>query len=170
MIDETLGDQRASGQFAIYRLADAPPPVLGQYTNMSDVAASGLDGLRLAGLAEGIEARILFDGPGFNVAYAWFKSDFPLFRHSHGPDCLYQVIGGSLSLGSEVLRKGDGFFLPAGTPYTFRPGPEGVEILEFRHEACTDTEMLTHNARFWEKAREIVSAKREEWQRETRPA
>jgi hypothetical protein len=79
----------------------------------------------------------LFDqgGPtGMSLFHAWFGPHFPLFRHSHPQtgDCLYYVVAGSAVLGSQVLRPGDGFFVPNGMPYKYRAGPEGVEVLEFR--------------------------------------
>jgi hypothetical protein len=71
---------------------------------------------------------------GMSLVHAWFGPNFPLFRHSHPRfgDCLYYVVAGSAVLGSQVLKPGDGFFVPNGMPYKYRAGPEGVEILEFR--------------------------------------
>jgi hypothetical protein len=71
---------------------------------------------------------------GMSLIHAWFGPNFPLFRHSHPRfgDCLYYVVAGSAVLGSQVLKPGDGFFVPNGMPYKYRAGPEGVEILEFR--------------------------------------
>jgi hypothetical protein len=163
--------QASAGGFTIFRREDAPyhrpasPP-----GGLSDVSRDGLESMMEAGIGDGAEARVLFSAPGFSAMYVWFKSGFPLFRHSHGPDCLYQVIGGSLQLGDEVLRKGDGFFVPAGAPYAFQVGPEGVEIIEFRHEDIRDTVIQANNPAFWEKAVETIRTRREGWREEARPA
>jgi hypothetical protein len=77
---------------------------------------------------------------GMSLVHAWFGPHFPLFRHSHPRfgDCLYYVVAGSAVLGSQVLKPGDGFFVPNGMPYKYRAGPEGVEILEFRAGGGTE--------------------------------
>src|SRR3546814_6974255 len=51
----------------------------------SDVCSSdlGLKQLGDAGIGDGSFAKILFNAPGFALAYAWHKSDFPLPLHSH---------------------------------------------------------------------------------------
>jgi hypothetical protein len=89
--------------------------------------------------------------PGFSLTYVWFKSDFPLPRHSHQMDCAYYIVGGSLQIGGDVLGKGDGFFVPANMPYTYIAGPKGVEVLEFRQHACHDIRLMADNPAFWEK-------------------
>lgn len=167
----SAAEQRQAGGFAIFRRDDAPfHRPAGPPGGLSDVSRDGLARMTEAGIGEGAEARVLYSAPGFSVMYAWFKSGFPLFRHSHGPDCLYQVIGGSLRMGDEVLTKGDGFFIPAGSPYAFEVGPEGVEIIEFRHENIRDTVIQANNPAFWEKAVETVRSRRDEWRTESRPA
>lgn len=166
-----MGAEAASG-FTVFRREDAPfHRPAGPPAGLSDVSREGLaQMLGEAGTGEGAEARVLFSAPGFSATYVWFKSGFPLFRHSHGPDCLYQVIGGSLQLGEETLRKGDGFFVPGGAPYAFQVGPEGVEIIEFRHENIRDTVIRADNPAFWERAVETIRARREVWREEHRPA
>jgi hypothetical protein len=44
--------------------------------------------LQEAGIEEGQAVKLLFSAPGFSLTYAWFKSGFPLPRHSHNSDCL----------------------------------------------------------------------------------
>src|SRR3546814_12652559 len=116
----------------------------------SDVCSSDLDVLRDEGLTPIIEqglkdrvdagvrdgsfAKILFNAPGFALAYAWHKSDYPLPLHSHDSDCLYLVLAGEMRFGKEALGKGDGVFVPGNTPYTFVTGPDGVDFLEFRSQ------------------------------------
>ena len=72
---------------------------------------------------------------GFSILHVWFKADYPVPRHTHDADCLYYIVSGSAILGSQTLRPGDGFFIPAGAPYGYDAGPEGVELLEIRHNA-----------------------------------
>ncbi len=66
---------------------------------------------------------------------AWFGPHYVLPRHTHDGDCLYYVERGSLSMGSQTLHAGDGFFVPSDAPYAYEAGPEGVVVLEFRN--CT---------------------------------
>ena len=159
----------AAGGIEVFRREDGPPHRPGPPGGLTDVSRQGLARVVEAGLGDGADTRVLFEAPGFSLMYVWFKSGFPLFRHSHGPDCLYEVIGGSLQLGEDVLKKGDGFFVPAGTAYAFTVGPEGVEILEFRHEHIRDTIVQANNPVFWDKAVETIRTRRETWSREPRP-
>src|SRR3546814_20095043 len=41
-------------------------------------------------------------------------------------------MAGELLIGRQVLRKGDGMFIPAGAGYAYQAGAKGVEVLEFR--------------------------------------
>jgi mannose-6-phosphate isomerase-like protein (cupin superfamily) len=72
------------------------------------------------------------DEGGLSIVYLFFKPNFPLFRHQHDVDSLYVVISGSIVgfMGTEALRPGDCFSVPARTPYYYTAGPEGVEVLE----------------------------------------
>ena len=160
-------------RFAVFRFADAAPedglPEMTYKPIPPAVAARGQE-LTEAGVLDGAENRMLFSGAGFSLAYAWFKSGFPLPRHSHDSDCLYYVVSGSLNLGEEELKAGDGFFVGADVPYAYIPGPEGVEILEFRATQSFDIKMLAGAGAFWDKALQTVKAKRERWPEETRPS
>src|SRR3546814_17950250 len=99
----------------------------------SDVCSSdlmpvlGIDAGVLAGLQvlnaanptddpnHGAKTVVLFKEPGergMSLTYVWFKSDYLLPRHSHDTDCLYYVMAGELLIGRQVLRKGDGMFIP----------------------------------------------------------
>ena len=55
---------------------------------MSQSSQEGFARLIEAGLTDGNYTKILFDAPGFALAYVWFKPHFPLPRHSHKQDCL----------------------------------------------------------------------------------
>lgn len=82
---------------------------------------------------------------------------------SHNVDCLYVVIGGPLKLGMETLGRGDGFFVPAGTPYTYLPGGSGVEVLEFRTANRFDIWFLAQAAAPWSKAEGQLKERSEAW-------
>jgi hypothetical protein len=123
-----------------------------------------------AGVMGGSETRMLFSGGGFSLAYAWFKSGYPLPRHSHDSDCLYYVVSGSLIMGDQELKAGDGFFVGGDVPYAYTPGPQGVEVLEFRATQSFDIKMLAGAGAFWDKALETVKAKQPAWPDERRPS
>jgi hypothetical protein len=130
---------------------------------MSQSSQDGFARLIEAGLTEGNYTKILFDAPGFSLAYVWFKANFPLARHSHNTDCLYYIIAGGLKLGTEEHGPGDGFLLPSGTPYTYTVGAEGVELLEFRHTGQFDFRAHGGTPAFWNKAEAVIAANREAW-------
>ena len=100
-----------------------------------EVRATVTDMLRA--LVPGSAVTVLFGqrGPkGMSLGHAWFGPNLPLYRHSHPKfgDCLYYVLAGEIMLGRQVLKPGDGFFVPNGMPYKYRAGPDGCEVLEFR--------------------------------------
>ena len=68
------------------------------------------------------------------MLYLFFKANYPLLRHRHGSDCLYVIVSGSAVMGRQTLNVGDSFFVPANAPYSYTAGPEGVEVLEIRHD------------------------------------
>lgn len=138
---------------------EAPPP--GTF--------NGWGALYEAGLADGTVCKRLFDFPGFSLVYNWFKPNFPLPLHSHGQDCLYYIVSGSLEFGTEKLGPGDGFFVPANTPYTYRMGPQGVEVLEFRHSGWITIKPFAASQNYWDKAISSVVANLETWKMMDKP-
>lgn len=89
---------------------------------------------------------------GFSLVDIEFEPGYLLPRHSHSVDCLYYVVSGSIVMGQRTLGPGDGFFLPAGQPYAYHAGPAGVKLLEFRHAAEFDMQILEKDMdRFREK-------------------
>ncbi len=163
---------KPANRFAFYLGADAPAfsevDVL-EFEGVTPEVRAHLDELHEAGFDEGQTVKLLFSAPGFSLTYAWFKSAFPLPRHSHNSDCLYYVVAGSLALGTKVLRAGDGFFVPCDAGYTYVPGPDGVEVLEFRHSERFNIKFLTGNPSFWANAVETVRAERSNWAHQQRP-
>ena len=135
----------------IYRAADAVDPVAVGFHAANDFRAQpeALDAAIALGRAGGAVNKLLArqspDEGGFSVMYAWFKPDFPLFRHRHDVDCMYVVVSGSARMGSQVLGPGDCFFVAAGAPYGYTAGPDGVEVIEIRHDADSFTFVLAPN-------------------------
>ena len=161
-----------AGRFAIYRGATAPAfseiDVM-DYAGMTPQLEKTFADLGEAGIDEGQTVKMLFSAPGFSLTYAWFKSGFPLPRHTHSADCLYYIIAGSLQLGNEMLGRGDGFFLPKDMAYAYTPGPEGVEVLEFRTAERFDIHFMAANPAFWTRAIEAVKREHAGWADQRRP-
>lgn len=123
-----------------------------------------------AGYEAGCRVKLLFSLPGMSLAHAWFKSGFPLPRHSHDVDCLYYVLSGSLRIGAEELGPGEGFFVGSDVPYTYTPGDKGVEVLEFRSTSAFGIRLLANNTAFWARAAETVRQRRPVWEIEQPPS
>lgn len=118
------------------------------------------------GVRSGSRARLMFSRPGMSLAYVWFKSGFPLPRHSHDADCLYFIVAGSLRFGDEELGPGDGFFVGKDVPYAYVPGDEGVEVLEFRNAAEFDIKLLANSPAWWKKALARLVERKPVWDAE----
>lgn len=118
--------------------------------------------------AIGAETRCLFQGAGMSILYIWFKSGFPLIRHSHDVDCVYHITAGSLKIGTEELGPGDGFFVPALTPYTYTVGPKGMEMLEFRNSETCNMRLMGGNAAYWARHASKMREHSGEWEDEPR--
>lgn len=131
---------------------------------------AGVRKMAEAGYSEGEEVRVLVNIPGFSLTHAWLKKDYPLLLHTHDSDCLYYVLAGSLQMGVEELGAGDSLFVPGGAAYQYRPGPDGVEVLEFRHATAFDFQNVTRNPAFYEKGTATITANVEGWRTATRPS
>lgn len=163
-------DDAKPKKFSIFRAADAPhleEAGVMDFVGVTPTIAAGLAPLVEGG--EGSITKILFDVPGFSLAYAWFKSGYPLPLHTHDSDCLYVVIGGDLKIGTEKLCRGDGFLVPGGVPYTYKPGDHGVEILEFRTVNRFDIKFMARNAKAWASTLEKMNERKEVWATEQAP-
>ena len=158
--------------FRIFRARDAKDLMEAECMTsepVSDVIAEGARKASEAGMLDGAETRVVVDLPGFSLLNVWFKTGYPLPLHSHDADCLYYIVAGSIRLGTEDLGAGDSFFVPADVPYTYRPGPDGVELLEIRHDPQFNFVNHAKGAAFWEKAAAISAASRAAWQAAKRP-
>jgi hypothetical protein len=166
-------DTNEQSKFTIFRGAQAPH--LKDTQLISTVVATpeqreGMAQMSAAGWGAGDETRVVFNAPGFSLIHLWFKKDYPLPLHSHDADCLYFVVAGSLTLGTETLGPGDGFFIPANARYTYRPGPDGVEVLEFRHATQVDFRLFGTSNNFFAKSLETIAANRADWETAKRPS
>ena len=139
-------------------------------TDPTPLQAEGLEQMIEAGAMDGAEFTMLCNLPGFTLMHAWFKKDYPLPLHSHSADCLYYVVAGTARLGTEELSAGDTFFVPANVPYTYRAGPDGVEVLEFRHTLDIDFQNYAKNQAFYDKAISTIIANRDLWKEVPKPA
>lgn len=163
----------AQKAFTIFRGEDAPS--LGDSGAMTfepfkDAILPFVMKAQEEGVLNGEQARVLFSVPGFCLTHVWFKKAYPLPLHSHDADCLYYIIAGSLKLGTEELGPRDGFFVPADVPYGYTPGPDGVELLEFRHATHFNFVNHANGTAFWEKAVETVKAAQPDWEKAQMPA
>lgn len=159
-------------RFTIFRREDCPS--LGETGMMSfepfkDTILPILGQVQEAGVFKGEDARVLFAIPGFSLIHVWFKPGYPLPLHSHDADCLYYIIAGSIRMGTHDLGARDGFFVPANVPYGYTPGPEGVELLEFRHATTFNFVNHANGLAFWEKALETVKAAQPAWEEARMP-
>lgn len=153
---------RAADAVELHRTDFMDPPT------MSDAARAGLGEVIAAGAAAGADVRVLHrstpDTGGFSLVHCWFKAEYPLPRHSHDADCMYYVISGEAHMGNQCLRAGDSFFVPAGAPYGYTPGPEGVEILEIRKDCDRfDMQIPDVGEARWRAMAETSATHRDEW-------
>jgi mannose-6-phosphate isomerase-like protein (cupin superfamily) len=134
-------------------------------TDTSEEVSRGISESVRAGVGTGSEVKVLVrDAGGFSLVYLWFKANYPLPRHSHNVDCLYYVISGSAVMGSQTLHPGDSFFVPAGAPYQYSAGSDGVEVLEVRHGATQfDIKLSEAAPARWQAMAEVVKANRDQW-------
>ncbi|QJB70113.1 cupin domain-containing protein [Parasphingorhabdus halotolerans] len=133
------------------------------YVDDAPVILDGLTKMGEAGVAEGYSGKCLFSGFGFSLHHFWFKPGYPLPLHSHDSDCLYYVIAGDIRMGTEEMKAGDGFFLPAETPYTYTIGENGVEILEFRTQEDFNIQFKGKTEAYWEQMLEKLRTQRPGW-------
>jgi quercetin dioxygenase-like cupin family protein len=152
----------------IHRAADAPDLVATDFMTPPQMSAQAREGLRqftgAGGVSGGVVKVLARDAGGFSLVHVWFKANYPLPRHSHDADCMYYVISGSAVMGSQVLRPGDAFFVPADAPYQYNAGPDGVEVLEVRHGAeHFDMKIPDAGPARWEAMAETVAANQERW-------
>ena len=154
-----------SGKFFAFRHADMAgleeAAIMEMKPRTGDVPGELIQCIE-AGYLDGTSARVIFTGFGISLVHVWFKRSFPLPLHSHDADCVYYIVGGSIRLGTEDLGVGDGFFVGADVPYTYTPGPDGVELIEVRNREKFDYREKS-TAAFWRKALKTVNENRAVW-------
>jgi quercetin dioxygenase-like cupin family protein len=173
MSAETTSNSRRG--ISIFRAEDAIPIVETDFMlmpEMTDEAPAAGGPEIFMSSAPGTDVRVAIrqtpEEGGFSILHVWFKADYPVPRHTHNADCLYYIVSGSANLGNQTLRAGDGFFIPAGAPYGYIAGPEGVELLEIRHRVQQfDLQMLESNASKWAAIAETITSHRAAWEAET---
>jgi quercetin dioxygenase-like cupin family protein len=152
---------------------EAVGPEAMPFEGMDESVMAGFGKLMASGATPGSgeTVRCLFrESQGrFSLCYAWFKSGFVLPRHSHNADCIYYIIGGELKMGTRVLRKGEGIFVPADHGYTFEAGREGVEVLEFRNAASFHMRFKGNDDAHWERVAKAYRDNAASWPDETVP-
>ncbi len=159
--------------FAIFRARDAVDYAEGGpmwVEPMSETEMAGSQALTEAGFLDGAKVKLLYSRPGMSLTYCWFKSGYPLPRHSHSAECLYFIVAGTLRIGTEDLGPGDGFFLGSNVPYSYVPGDRGVEVLEFRTSNAFDFKMLANNPDYWTKALANLMVAKAPWPEEVPPS
>ena len=167
-----MAEDQQDTKFQIFRAEDAPGLMeagcmsLEPYT---PVQREGMTKLLESGYLEGDEIKVLVDIPGFSLTHVWFKKDYPLPLHSHNADCLYYIIAGSLRMGNQELGPRDSFFVPSDVPYAYKPGPDGVELLEIRQKGQFNFAVHGNSLAYWEKLAETASANRGDWKTAERP-
>lgn len=180
VVDETSEREQPSARkrLTIFRSQEATPvqdhmPVLGVDAGV----ISGIEILNRANPTQdpnnGAKTVMLFLEPGetgMSLAYIWFKSGYILPRHTHDTDCLYYVLAGELHLGSRVLQKGDGMFIPANAGYTYQAGPHGVEVLEFRNATRFNFFFKNNTEEHWRRIAEVLKNNSEQWRNEPPPS
>ena len=159
-------------KFRIFRAADAPGLMEAGCMSVvpyTPAQRAGMEKAVAAGAMDGDEIKVLTDQPGFGLTHVWFKPGYQLPLHSHDADCMYYVIAGSLRLGTQQLGPRDSFFVPADVPYTYTPGPDGVEVLEIRHANHFNFINHAKGDAWWSKAASEIAGRREEWKTAARP-
>jgi quercetin dioxygenase-like cupin family protein len=131
-----------------------------------DMKALAAEGPRSPLIALGIEDTLVFSGEGengFSLVRAWLGPHYVLPRHTHSGDCLYYIVEGSITMGSQQLVAGDGFLVPSNAPYGYEAGPDGAVVLEFRSEISFDIKFVGGQLHRWQRMAEIAKVHGETW-------
>jgi quercetin dioxygenase-like cupin family protein len=176
--DDGTDKATARKRLMVFRAQDATP--VQDHMPIAGIDAGVLAGLQLLNAANptddpnhGAKTVVLFKEPGdsgMSLTYVWFKSGYLLPRHSHDTDCLYFVMAGELQLGKQVLRKGDGMFIPANAGYTYQAGPQGVEVLEFRSATRFHFLFKNNTPAHWQDIADVLRRNGERWHDEPPPS
>jgi quercetin dioxygenase-like cupin family protein len=159
---------------SIFRAEEATPLLETDFMGMPEMTGEAVEAggpeIFMAS-APGTDVRVAIrqtpEEGGFSILHVWFKADYPVPRHTHDADCLYYIVSGSVIMGNQTLRPGDGFFIPEGAPYGYTAGPEGVELLEIRHGVQQfDIRILETAASKWAAMADTIASHRDAWEAE----
>ena len=157
-------------RFRVYPAADAVELTTDHMplVDMTDEDAAGMSAAMAAGYAAGADTRLLFadKATGMSLTHARFRAGLLLPRHSHDAHCAYHVLAGEAHLGGTILRKGDSFIVPKDDFYSYRAGPEGVEILEFRSDPEFHFRFGGNTSAFWSELLASTQQNGERWRAE----
>jgi len=156
----------------VYRGAEAPTLSESGIGDHATAKPEIVERLVASGAINGVVGTVPFRQlaiDGFSLVSVFFKPNYVSTRHTHNADCLYYIKSGTAIMGKEVLGEGDGFFVPANTPYRFEAGPEGFELLEFRRTTRYDQQFLDDDIERWEPIFQAAEANRELWATMTKP-
>lgn len=64
-----------------------------------------------------------------------FEPGLEVAVHSHAADEIFYVVQGSFEIGNQSLDAGSSVLIRANTLYSFRVGPQGLQVLNFRPRA-----------------------------------
>jgi quercetin dioxygenase-like cupin family protein len=154
-----------------FHFDEAPPlfesGMLSAPIEYPESVTSLLDQMDFSKLMAGAQARVLFRQPGdggFSLVHVRFGPDYILNRHKHNTECTYYIIAGEVSFGrTRLLREGDGFFVAADQPYGYTAGPEGVELLEFRHASSFTSRVVEDNEAAWKEIFRVADTHQDSW-------
>ena len=132
----------------------------------ADMKALAEDGPRPPALALGIQDTLVFRGEGqdgCSLVRAWLGPHYVLPRHSHSGDCLYYIVEGTITMGSQQLGAGDGFFAPSDAPYAYEAGPDGAVVLEFRTQTSFDMQIPGGQLERWRRMATVAVDHGDHW-------
>jgi quercetin dioxygenase-like cupin family protein len=163
-----VSEQQQQRAMTFYRAEDAPTleddGIMTLGAMEIDPAVGEAVDLRLLNAGQHVTVLFKGEGPdGFSLVHARFEPGYRLPRHSHSADCLYYVVSGEAHMGSRVLKPGDGFFILAEAPYAYTAGPDGVEVLEFRHATTFDIKIRDKTLEHWKPVIDAIKAHGETW-------
>ena len=169
--DGVAADRPARRGIKLFRGHDAVPmaesgAMSAPQFDADDMKALAADGPRPKTVAMGIEDKLVFQGEGpegSSLVRAWLGPHYVLPRHSHSGDCLYYIVEGSITMGAQVLRAGDGFFVPSDAPYAYEAGADGAVVLEFRTQTSFDMQIPGGQLERWRKMATVAEEHGEHW-------
>ncbi|MCX7863658.1 MAG: hypothetical protein N2423_01255 [Novosphingobium sp.] len=167
-----MAEEETTTTFRIFRAKDARKLMdegCMHIAPFSETARVGMERLREVNYHDGDDVRVMVNIPGFSITNVWFKPGYSLPLHSHDADCLYYIVAGTIRLGTEELGPRDSFFVPSNVPYTYKIGPEGVELLEFRHKTSFNFVNHANGEAFWTRAYEEAKKHAPGWRDARRP-